>query len=110
MGINEEQPPLQILGLAAPLNDVQLNDRREAADAWCEDMGASSMDDVLEFVDSLTEHLALRPWELKRWNAALRPLLLEKAKIEEKGEVLPTEVCGLPELLAEAELLEHITQ
>merc|ERR1719487_441956 len=56
-----------VQGLVSYLEERWLERYVPAAEAWCSEMGAMHIDEVLDEVDAFAEALKLKPLELKRF-------------------------------------------
>lgn len=52
--------------VAAWLQELKLSDYKEAVLAWCEDMGAATLQEVVDCIDDLVETIPMKPLHTKR--------------------------------------------
>ncbi|CAE7293762.1 unnamed protein product, partial [Symbiodinium sp. CCMP2456] len=64
----DEEQEAESLGtdVALWLSHLNLADQKQAVLAWCEEMGAASLEEVIESIEDLAQALALKPLQEKR--------------------------------------------
>lgn len=102
--------PLPVPGLDALLARTRLRERRLEVAAWCDEVGASTIDDITELQDELVQQLELRPLEVQRISAALKCLLqagIPRMQLPPMSDVMEA---GLVEIMEKALLSERLPE
>eukprot|EP00929_Paragymnodinium_shiwhaense_P052917 TRINITY_DN26494_c0_g1_i1.p1 TRINITY_DN26494_c0_g1~~TRINITY_DN26494_c0_g1_i1.p1 ORF type:complete len:1040 (+),score=251.58 TRINITY_DN26494_c0_g1_i1:107-3226(+) len=109
--------PPEVPGLVELLLEIRLSDKVTETERWCAAAGATSLADVLDCAEDAATHLSLRPFERRRFIAALQERCTgvgsvvdpvdhtTNARPPETSDEMP---CGLVDAMREARLLDYL--